>query len=203
MKKFKAIIFDLGGVLSLGKRTRGVHDSVAQKLKMNTDQYFDSIDEIYSAAISGTISSEKALQIMAKNLNTTPKKLERIYEQAYKENFKRDNILYRLALDLKDKGYKISILSDIWKVAKDAILTKKNYARFDDIVTSGEVGVRKTNPKIFKIALKRLGVSPAQAIFTDNREWNLSAPKKLGITPILYKNPKQFILELKKLGITI
>jgi putative hydrolase of the HAD superfamily len=102
---------------------------------------------------------------------------------------------------LKDKGYKISICSDIWKVAKEAILTKKYYGKFDDIVTSYSVGARKTNPKIFKIALKRLGISPKEAIFTDNRAWNLVAPKRLGITSILYKNPKQFIQELKKLKV--
>lgn len=201
MKRFKAVIFDLGGVLSLGKRSRGVHESVAKRLGISLDQYFDSIDEIYSAAITGTISSAKALQMMAKNLDTTPKKLAQIYSQAYKKNFKRDNVLYNFALDLKKKGYKISILSDIWEVARDSILTKKNYGKFEDIVTSYDIGVRKTNPKIFRVALKRLKVKPQEAIFTDNREWNLKAPEKLGITSILYKNPRQFIRELGKLGV--
>ncbi len=198
MKRFKAVIFDLGGVLSLSRKFRGVHYFVAKELGISLDQYLDSIDEIYSTAITGTISSEKALQMMAKNLNTTPKKLKRIYTQSYKKNFKRDELLYKTALDLKNKGYKISICSDIWKVAKDAILTRKDYGEFDDIVTSYSIGARKTNPKIFRIALKRLKVSPKQAIFTDNRAWNLVAPKKLGITTIFYKNPKQFVQELKK-----
>lgn len=201
MKRFKAIIFDLGGVLSLSNKFRGVHYFVAKELGISLDQYLDSIDEIYSTAITGTISSEKALQMMAKNLNTTPKKLKRIYTKSYKDNFKRDEALYKLALRLKDQGYKISICSDIWKVAKDAILTKKYYGKFDDIVTSYTVGARKTNPKIFRIALKRLKVSPKQAIFTDNRAWNLVASKRLGITSILYKNPQQFTQELKKLKV--
>lgn len=201
MKRFKAIIFDLGGVLSVSSKFRGVHYFVARKLGITLDQYLDSIDEIYSTAITGTISSEKALQMMAKNLNTTPKKLERFYTESYKDNFKRNETLYKIALNLKKEGYKISICSDIWKVAKDAILTKKDYGKFDDIVTSYTVGVRKTNPKIFRIVLKRLKVKPSEAIFTDNRAWNLVASKKVGITSILYKNPQQFIQELKKLKI--
>ena len=201
MKRFKAIIFDLGGVLSLGPRNNGVHSFVAKKLGINLDTYFDSIDEVYAESITGEVSPPKALNVMARNLNTTPKKLERLYLQSYKKNFKRDNILYNFALKLKREGYKISILSDIWKAAREAILTKEKYGKFDDIVTSYEVGVRKTNPRIFSIALKRLNVKPSEAIFTDNRIWNLVAPRELGITSILYKNPKQFISELEKLGI--
>lgn len=201
MKRFKAIIFDLGGVLSLGPRNNGVHSFVAKKLGINLDTYFDSIDEVYAESITGKISPQKALKAMAKNLNTSPEKLERIYSKSYKKNFKRDDILYNFALDLKKKGYKISILSDIWKAAADAILTKRDYGKFDDIVTSYKIGVRKTNPKIFRIALKRLKVKSSEAIFTDNRAWNLVAPRKIGITPILYKNPKQFIGEMKRLGV--
>ncbi|MDD5699594.1 MAG: HAD family phosphatase [Candidatus Nanoarchaeia archaeon] len=201
MKRFKAIIFDLGGVLSLGPRNNGVHSFVAKKLGMNLDTYFDSIDEVYADAITGKISPQKALKVMARNLNTNPEKLERFYLQSYKKNFKRDNTLYNFALNLKKKGYKISILSDIWKAAREAILTEEKYGKFDDIVTSYEVGVRKTNPRIFRVALKRLNVKPGEAIFTDNRVWNLIAPRKLGITAILYKNPQQFVGDLKKLGI--
>ncbi len=201
MKRFKAIIFDLGGVLSLGPRTKGVHNSIAKALGINLDSYFDSIDEVYAQAITGTVSSGEALRLMAKNLNTSPKKLKVLFLRAYKENFRRDIILYKLALKLKKEGYKISIISDIWKVAADALLTKKHYGKFDDIITSYETGIRKTNPKIFRIALKRLKVRASEAIFTDNREWNLVAPRKLGMTAILYKNSRQFVRELNRLGI--
>jgi hypothetical protein len=44
-------------------------------------------------------------------------------------------------------------------------------------------------------------VHPKEAIFTDNQKWNLPAPRKLGIRSFLFKNNKQFISELKKLGI--
>lgn len=203
MKRFKAVIFDLGGVLSLGQRYRGVHKMVAKKLNMSVDQYFDSIDEVYSDAISGKIPQQKALDLMAKNLGTSSSKLKKIYFQAYRKNFKRNESLYSVAIKLKGCGYKISIISDIWSIAEKALLDKKNYPEFNDIVVSYKIGVRKTNPKIFRIALKRLKINPKEAIFTDNRAWNLVAPKELGMTPILYKNTKQFIKELKRLGIDI
>ena len=203
MKRFKAIFFDLGGVLSLGKTLElndGVHKSVAKSLGLPLDQYFDSIDTYYSDAMLGRISKKEALKMMAKDLNTSSQKLERSYRKIYKDNFKRNIPLYQFALKLKKEGYKISIISDIWPVAKDVLLDGK-YNKFDDIVTSCDVGVRKINTEIFKIALKRLHVNPKEAIFTDNQKWNLPAPRKLGIKSILFKNNKQFLTELKKLGI--
>ncbi len=203
MKRYKAIFFDLGGVLSLGKTfelKEGVHKAVAEKLGLPLDQYFDSIDTYYSDAMLGRISKKEALKMMAKDLNTNAKKLERSYRQVYKENFKRNMPLYRFALKLKKEGYKISIISDIWPVAKDVLLDEK-YNKFDDIVTSCDVGVRKICPEIFKVALKRLHLNPKEVIFTDNQKWNLPAPRKLGIESILFKNNKQFFRELKKLRV--
>src|SRR5208283_345788 len=152
MKRFKAIFFDLGGVLSLGKKLElndGVHKTVAKKLGLPLDQYFDSIDTYYSDAMLGRISKREALKMMAKDLNTDPGKLERAYKQIYKKYFKRNIPLYKFALKLKREGYKISIISDIWPVAKDVLLDEK-YNRFDDIVTSCDVGVRKISTEIFK-----------------------------------------------------
>jgi len=201
-KRFRAIIFDLGGVLSVNRKFRaGVHSLVARKLRVSIDQYIDSIDETYAAAISGKISKLEALKTMSRNLDTTPKNLEKIFKRAYRKNFRRDKSLYRLALSLRKKGYEISIISDIWYVAKEALIDKSYYRDFNSVVTSCEVGSRKTDKKIFQFAIKQLNVSPKEVLFTDNRKWNLTAPKKLGITSIHYKNKKQFIKELKKLKI--
>lgn len=203
-KRFKAIIFDLGGVLSLGRKKEdieGVHQYVAKQLKISIDQYFDSIDIIYANAISGKISRAKAINTMAENLKTTPKNLTKIYIKAYRKNFKKNKSLYEFALKLKKQGIKISIISDIWYVAKEALFYKEYYQDFDSVIASCDIGLRKTEKGIFKITLKKLKVSPKETIFTDNQKWNLKAPKKLGITTILFKNNKQFIEDLKKLGI--
>ncbi|MCL5730445.1 MAG: HAD hydrolase-like protein [Candidatus Pacearchaeota archaeon] len=203
-KRFKAIIFDLGGVLSVGKKEEfaiGVHEFVAKKLKLSLDQYMDSIDEIYSAAISGTIPRQKVVAIMSKNLNITPKALKEIYFKAYKKNFRRDKGLYHLALDLKKKGYKIAIISDIWCIAKEALLDNRYYKKFDVVIASCDVGSRKTGTEIFKVALRKLDVSAHEALFTDNQKWNLIAPRKIGVKPILYKNKRQFMMQLKKYGV--
>src|SRR5271169_5902843 len=109
MKRYKAIFFDLGGVLSLGKTLElhdGVHKSVAKRLGLPLDQYFDSIDTYYSDAMLGRISKKESLKMMAKDLNTSSQTLERSYRKIYKENFKRNIPLYDFAIKLKKEGYK-------------------------------------------------------------------------------------------------
>ena len=88
--KIKAIIFDVGGVLQLGNPSFGhpnVHSFVAKNLKLNLDQYFDSIEAVYAQSVEGKISEEKVLKIIARNMKTTPKRLKRIYLKAYRKYY--------------------------------------------------------------------------------------------------------------------
>ena len=72
----KAVIFDVGGVLALGKNSQwrdgkvipsGVHEFIAKKLKISLDQYLDSIDITYALAIEGKISNEKPKSVFPFN----------------------------------------------------------------------------------------------------------------------------------------
>jgi epoxide hydrolase-like predicted phosphatase len=59
---------------------------------------------------------------------------------------------------------------------------------FEVIVDSSEVGVRKPDPRIFELALARLGgVEPAHALFLDDAPSNVAAAEKLGITAVLVR----------------
>jgi HAD superfamily hydrolase (TIGR01509 family) len=49
------------------------------------------------------------------------------------------------------------------------------------VVISYEVGCAKPEPRIFEIALDRLGVAPSHALFVDDREENIEGARRLGI----------------------
>jgi 2-haloacid dehalogenase len=72
---------------------------------------------------------------------------------------------------------------------------------FDDIVISGEVGVIKPDPRIFRILLERHGVEPAQAVFVDDVEKNAAAASALGIHGIHFRSPQQLRRELAACGL--
>lgn len=210
--KIKAIIFDVGGVLELGKysplkfvrhRTTSVHKFMAKSFRITLDQWFDSIDTAYAESIEGKISKKKALSIIAKDVETTPKHLENLFIQAYKKYFKRNNELYNFAFALKKAGYKIAILSDQWYVSEEAVIRKEDTQKFNVVVVSCDVGMRKPNPKIYKLTLSKLKTKAKNSVFIDNQKWNISAANKLGMKTVLYKSNWQAIRDLRKLGVKL
>ena len=59
---------------------------------------------------------------------------------------------------------------------------------FHVIVDSSEVGVRKPDPRIFQLALERLGgIAPERALFLDDAPSNVAAAEKLGIRSVLVR----------------
>lgn len=200
-KGVKAIIFDVGGVLALGKvpllkykgklHRLGVHEQVCKKLKISLDQYFDSIDTFYAKSIEGKLSRQKVINHLSKNLKISQKKLVKIYHKTYKKSFKQNKSLFKQAFELKNLGYKIAILSDQWHLSKESLMPKKLYKNFNKVIVSCDIKMRKPNPKIYKLILKKLKLKPNEAIFIDNQEWNIKPAKKLGMKTILFKNNKQ------------
>ena len=209
--KIKLIAFDVGGVLQLNKtpvvkmrgghRTLGVHEYVAKKLKVSLDQWFDSMDTAYAKSIEGLISKEKTLDIISKNLKVSKIKFRKVLVKAYKRNFKKNRGLYRIARKLKKRGYRIGILSDQWYFSQEALMPPKNVKGFNPVVVSCESGFRKPNPKIYKLFIKKSKCKASEILFIDNQIWNIKPAKKLGIKTILFKNNKQCIRELNKIGL--
>ena len=207
-EEIKAIIFDMNGVLELGKysekklrghRLLGVHNQIARKLKISIDQWFDAIDTTYAKSIEGTISEKKMISTISKNVKASQRKFEKIVINAHKKHFKENKHLFKQAFKLKQRGYKIAILSDQWHLSKKALIPEKYMKKFDEVVVSCDVGIRKPNPKIYKMILKKLKLKGKSCIFIDNQKWNLTPAKKLGMKTILFKDNKQADEKLKKL----
>lgn len=204
-QKIKAIVFDIGDVLALSKQPLkkyknrnhhlGIHESIAKKLNISLDQYFDSIDTTYTKSIEGKISKKQAMETLSKNLNISKKELIKIYSRAYIREFKQNKELLKRAFKLKRLGYKIAVLSDQWFLSKEALMPKKIYKKFNVVAVSCDVGIRKPNPKIYKLAVKKLKLAPQKILFIDNQKWNIVPAKKLGIKTILFKNNKQLFKE--------
>lgn len=211
MKKrdeIKAVIFDIGGVLQLGEKQRkfsnqshasGVHERAARKLKIDLDQYFDSIDSFYARSIEGKISKKELLKNLSFNLKTSEKKLEKLYFNLYKKKFKINKQLFKQATILKKQGYKVAILSDQWHLSKEAHYPKTFQKLFYPSIISCDVGIRKPHMGIYKLILKNLKLKPSETVFIDNQIWNIKPAEKLGMKTILFKNNEQTIRELNKI----
>jgi epoxide hydrolase-like predicted phosphatase len=56
---------------------------------------------------------------------------------------------------------------------------------FDHVIDSSEVGLRKPDPRIFELALERLGVAAPRVVFLDDYEGNVEAARRIGMRGLL------------------
>jgi len=68
--------------------------------------------------------------------------------------------------------------------------------RFDVIVESSKVGVRKPEPRFYEIACEMLGVQPEECVFLDDLGINLKPAAALGMTTIKVISAEQAIADL-------
>ena len=71
--------------------------------------------------------------------------------------------------------------------------------RFDVVVESFVVGLRKPDPEIYRLALRKLGVEAAATVFLDDLGANLRPARDLGIKTIKVTDPAAALRELAAL----
>ena len=71
-------------------------------------------------------------------------------------------------------------------------------SNFEFIIESSKVGVRKPDPKIYKLACERAKASPAECLYLDDLGVNLKPAKAMGMRTIKVFSPEQAISELEE-----
>jgi putative hydrolase of the HAD superfamily len=70
---------------------------------------------------------------------------------------------------------------------------------FDAIVISGEVGLHKPQPEIFRLGAERVGLPPEQCVFVDDLRENCAGAEAVGMTAVLHRGPDRTVPELERL----
>jgi 2-haloacid dehalogenase len=74
---------------------------------------------------------------------------------------------------------------------------------FDGILTSGEAGVGKPDPAIFREFLDRFGLTPGATVFIDDSSANVASARTFGIEAILFRDSAQVRGELISRGLPV
>ena len=94
-------------------------------------------------------------------------------------------------------GIRTGLLSNSWGTS--------DYPRdgwdelFDAVVISGEVGMRKPEPEIFRYTVDLLGVEPTEAVFVDDLPFNVQGAVDMGIVGVLHTSFDETVTELEAL----
>ena len=71
-------------------------------------------------------------------------------------------------------------------------------ARFDLILESSKLGVRKPEPEFYALACALLDVEPHECVFLDDLGVNLKPARELGMTTIKVGDPAEAIIQLEQ-----
>lgn len=93
---------------------------------------------------------------------------------------------------LREAGVATAVLSNSWGV--DAYPTALMADHFDDVVISAEVGLRKPDPAIFRLAAERLDVPASGCVFVDDLDLNVVAARELGMTAVHHDGDEDRVL---------
>ena len=80
--------------------------------------------------------------------------------------------------------------------AEKAVAVAAILARFDHVVESSKVGVRKPDPRIYRMACDALGVAPDTCVYLDDLGINCKPAAAMGMTAIKVADEDQALAEL-------
>ena len=150
----------------------------------------------------GNLSEDDIVEHFSKHegVNLTKEKIQ----EGIDSHLKLDNSLVDIILKLKNKGFKIVLLSN----GNAAFFKRKIYADypefkklFNEIVISSEVGIIKPDKEIFLHTLQKINSKPEESLFIDDRQINVDGSLSVGMQGFLYTDSNSFAEYIKNLGI--
>ncbi len=109
-----------------------------------------------------------------------------------------DEKLLEYIKDLKKRGLKIGLLSNVGHGFVDKIIKKSRQKKFfDSMILSGEVGFLKPSREIYKLSIQSLGLPANRCLFFDDSERNVLAAREMGMHSEIYTGVHQSQIDIE------
>ena len=197
----KAVIFDLGGVVfgspfehfdeyerTTGLPVGSVRGVIArssvdgawaglERGELTMPEFFAAL-EAEARAVGHTIDAAEIMAMVGRGIGARPEMLAAIER-------------------IREHGLKTAALTNNWASENGSPPGLHSLGVFDVVVESAVEGMRKPDPRIYELALERLGVDPADAVFLDDIGANLKPARAMGMTTIKVDDSQQALRELE------
>jgi len=192
----KGIIFDAGDVTLFN---RPVLQDILKEFDLRREDVIKEYRSLIKRLNTGKITEKEFWRLFKRKFNITkPTPRPSPFVKHWGPHAVEKSDVIKIVSQLKRDGYKIGLLSST--IPPHARHMRKIHFldNFDVTVLSCEVGMNKPSQKIYRLTAGRLGISPKEAVFIDNREDFVEAAKKIGMKGIVFYNAKQLKAELRK-----
>jgi putative hydrolase of the HAD superfamily len=200
----EAVIWDFGGVLTTSpfeafarfeaehglpmdiiRRTNAANhleNAWAKFERAEVDiEAFDQLFAIESLALGSEVRGKAVLPLLSGDLR--PEMVEAL--QRMKARFKTGCITNNLpANSIGSQGGRSLYVAEVM-------------ALFDHVIESAKIGLRKPDPRIYRMMIEALDVDPKRCVYLDDLGVNLKPAREMGMTTIKVLNAPQAITELE------
>jgi len=201
---FEAVIWDFGGVLTSSpfeafarfeaehglpadiiRRTNAANhleNAWAKFERAEVDiETFDKLFAAESLALGAEVRGRDVLPLLAGDLR--PEMVEAL--KRIKSRFKTGCITNNLPANA------------IGSASGRTLYIAEVMVLFDHVIESAKIGLRKPDPKIYRMMVEALAVDPAACIYLDDLGVNLKPARDMGMTTIKVRDARQALAELE------
>lgn len=193
----RAVIFDLGGVL-VRTTDPAPRARLAERLGLSPAELSRIIFDEESAyqATLGAITTQEHWEAVRRKLGLSPEEFPDVPAEFWGgDTLDQDLVDYLRALRPR---YKTALLSNAWDDLRQVLEEHwKITDAFDEVFISAEVGLLKPDPRIYRLALERLGVAPQEAVFVDDFPENVAGARAVGMHAIQFRDSGQARAEVE------
>lgn len=185
-REIDAVVFDFGGVLTLPVRVStagwladdGIEvDSYRAAMRDWLGRRAEDGSPVHRLE-TGELSGEQFERELAARLVTVdgrPVVAEGLLGRLF-AGMRSDEVMMALVAEIRALGMRVGLLSNSWANHYPPGLADA----FDQVVISGEVGLRKPDPRIYRLMSDKMGVPAERSAFVDDSVVNVAAAEALG-----------------------
>jgi putative hydrolase of the HAD superfamily len=200
-KPVKALLFDVGGVLV--KTQLEIFFQVGSLLFGCSEQALEThIASRVRDLERGEIDSYAVWEELGRTLKTRPKpeKIEKVWTETIEATLEIDPEMLGLCKQLRGV-LPMGALSNTIADHANYLRSLDLYKLFNPCVLSYEVGMRKPDREIYKLACDLLSTPPENCLFIDDLEVNVKAAKAVKMQTHLFTGREKLEKRLEKAGL--
>ncbi|MBU4350924.1 HAD family phosphatase [Candidatus Parcubacteria bacterium] len=197
----KAVIFDCGNVLHRVEN-KHIKKDIGLTLAVNIEMVEKLWRKLVPSFGRGEITEKEFWQkFLRQSGSKKPLPKESLFVRELRKRYKAYDDVMKIVYQLKEKGIRLAVLSNTIAPHVKFLTSKSLFRLFDIKIFSNEVGFQKPDKRMYRLALNKLGVQPAETVLIDDEPTHIKAGMKAGVRGILFQSIKQLKRDLIKLGV--
>ena len=181
----KAVIFDLGRVL-VDVNLEKTFADVAQLTGLAVADLWQRWQTVDKAFGLGELSGRGLYELLREQTKMTASFAE--FTAVFNNTQQRNETGLQFAIQLtKRPNVKVGIISNTNEIHASWLHTNLHeFAQFDDVILSNEVGLLKPDAAIYQLSLTQLDVCANEAFFIDDLAENIAGAEAVGLMGFLH-----------------